>query len=50
MAIKPFHQWKQEIVESDSKQHNVGVYYRWSKEEFYTKYGHYVSQERKKQI
>lgn len=47
--IKPYHQWKKEIVEEDSKKHNVSVYYRWSKQEFYTKYGHYCNDERQRE-
>ena len=40
--IKPFHQWKKEIVEADSKKHGVLIHYRWPKHEFYTRYGYYV--------
>lgn len=48
--IKPFHQWKQEIVEADSKKHNVIIYFRWTREEFYSKYGVYVVKERNKKL
>lgn len=47
--IKPFHQWKDEIVKQDSKEHNVLLYFRWPKHVFYQKYGHYVEQMRKKE-
>lgn len=40
--IKPFHQWKKEIVEADSKKHGVLIHYRWPKHEFYTRYGYYI--------
>jgi hypothetical protein len=48
--IKPFYQWKREIVKADSKKHNVPLYFRWTREEFYSKYGDYVKKERSKKL
>jgi hypothetical protein len=48
--IKPFHIWKKEIIEADSKKHNVTLYFRWTREEFYSKYGAYVQKERSKKL
>jgi hypothetical protein len=45
--ILPFHEWKQRIVDEDSKKHGVTLYFRWTRQEFYTKYGHYVQKMRR---
>ena len=48
MNIKPFHQWKSEIVKEDSKNLRNATYFRWTKEKFYAKYGQYCQQMRDK--
>lgn len=50
MKVKPFHEWKDAIVKEDSKKHNVGLYFRWSKDDFYRNYGLYVQKMRSKTI
>ena len=45
--IKPFWQWKQEILIEDAEQCGI-LCFRWTKDEFYEQYGHYVQKMRLK--
>jgi hypothetical protein len=45
--IKPFWQWKADILEEDYQKYNCR-YYRWTKDGFYSKYGGYVQKMRDK--
>ncbi len=43
MKILTFHEWKDKIIKEDSKKNNSDLYFRWTKDEYYIKYGHYVN-------